>query len=106
MRRAPECLPALLCLVSILLLASCASPQRTTPADPDAARARIAKLIPAKVAARDGWAVDIFAAFEALEIAPTTENASAVIAIAQQESGFQSDPAVPGLPAIARREID
>ncbi len=70
------------------------------------ARAQISKLIPSKVTARDGWAVDIFAAFEALEIAPSAQNTCAVIAIAQQESGFQADPPVPGLPAIARKEID
>src|SRR5262245_19335734 len=107
MRRAPVCLPALLVtFFSSLTLMGCASQNRATPVDPDAARAQIAKLIPAKVTTRDGWAVDIFAAFEALEIAPGAENACAVIAIAQQESGFQADPSVPGLPGIARREID
>jgi hypothetical protein len=29
-----------------------------------------------------------------------------VIAVTQQESGFQADPPVPGLPSMARREID
>ena len=55
---------------------------------------------------RDGWAVDIFAAFEALSIRPTPENICAVIAVTEQESTFQANPSVPGLPAIARREID
>jgi hypothetical protein len=107
MRRATQCLPALLAVTGAVVLWSCASRNFRSPAiDPDAARARITKLIPAKVATRDGWAVDMFAAFEALEIAPSTENACAVIAVAQQESGFQADPTVPGLPGIARREID
>lgn len=107
MHRALLSHPALLfSLVAGMILAGCVSQNRTAPVDPDAARAQIAKLIPAKVAARDGWAVDIFAAFESLEIAPTRENACAVIAVAQQESRFQADPSVPGLPGIARREID
>jgi hypothetical protein len=55
---------------------------------------------------REGWAVDIFAAFEALSIRPTSENMCAVIAVTEQESTFQANPPVPGLPAIARREID
>lgn len=96
-----------LVLAGIALLSAC-SPQRTRepPINPDAAREEIARLLPANVASRDGWAVDIFSAFEALSIRPTTENACAAIAVTEQESTFQAQPAVPGLPAIARREID
>jgi hypothetical protein len=53
--------------------------------DPDVARAQIAKLIPAKVTSRDGWAVDMFAAFEALGLPPSANNTCAVIAIVQQD---------------------
>jgi hypothetical protein len=62
--------------------------------------------MPPNVANRDGWAVDIFAAFEALDIRPTAENICAVVAVTEQESTFQFNPAVPGLAAIARREIE
>jgi hypothetical protein len=48
----------------------------------------------------------MLAAFDALEVRPDTHNICAVAAIIQQESGFQVDPVVPGLPALARREID
>ena len=48
----------------------------------------------------------MFAAFEALELRPTPRNICAVVAVIQQETGFQVDPVVPGLPAMARREID
>jgi hypothetical protein len=48
----------------------------------------------------------MFAAFEALDVRPTTRNICAAVAVIQQESGFQVDPPVPGLPAMARREID
>ena len=90
------------------MLSACTGPQRTRePAvDPDVARAEIAKLLPAKVENRTGWALDIFAAFEALSIRPTAENICAVIAVTEQESTFRANPPVPGLPAIARREID
>jgi Protein of unknown function (DUF1615) len=98
------------CLVSLALagLAACTSSRRVAepPVDPDVARAEIANRIPPKVANRDGWAVDIFAALEALSIRPTTENICAVIAVTEQESTFQANPTVPGLSAIARREID
>ena len=59
-----------------------------------------------KISNRDAWAVDIFAAFEALSIRPTPENICAVVAVTEQESTFQVNPPVPGLAAIARREID
>lgn len=94
-------------LAGVALLSSCTNPElRPPPIDPDVARAEIAKRLPPKVANRDGWAIDIFAAFEALSIRPTTENICAVIAVAEQESTLQVDPQVTGLPAIAQREIE
>jgi hypothetical protein len=94
-------------LAGTILVSACTNPAlREPPIDPDVARAEIAKRLPPKVSNRDAWAVDIFAAFEALSIRPTTENICAVVAVTEQESTFQVNPAVPGLAAIARREID
>ena len=93
--------------LQIVLLGGCSSaPPRERPVDPDVARAEIRARIPPALANRDGWAIDMFAAFEALELRPTPRNICAVVAVIQQETGFQVDPAVPGLPAMARREID
>ena len=93
--------------VAALLFGGCSSaPPREPPVDPDVARAEIRARIPPVVANRDGWAIDMFAAFEALEVRPTPRNICAVVAVIQQESGFQVDPVVPGLPSMARREID
>jgi len=94
-------------LAGALALPACTNPQmRQPPIDPDVARAEIAKRIPPRIAHREAWAIDIFAAFESLAIRPTPENICAVIAVTEQESTFQVSPAVPGLAAIARREID
>jgi len=94
-------------LAGTLWVSACTNPAlREPPIDPDVARAEIAKHLPAKVGNREAWAVDIFAAFEALSIRPTTENICAVVAVSEQESTFQVNPPVPGLAAIARREID
>src|SRR5262245_38877597 len=71
-------MPFLAVIASVLVLAGCASSTRPRESiDPDTARAAIEARIPPKVSARDGWAVDIFAAFEALGIAPTTDNVCA-----------------------------
>ena len=66
----------------------------------------VEELLPARLADRRGWAEDMYAALTALRVEPTTENVCAVIAIIEQESGFRVDPSIPGLPAMARRELD
>ncbi len=69
-------------------------------------RSLVGRLLPDGIKDRAGWATDIYAAFAALDIAPTPENICASIAVAGQESGFEVDPVVPGLASIARKEID
>src|SRR6202020_1056584 len=39
-------------------------------------------------------------------VQPSRDNICAVVAVIEQESGFHVDPVIPGLPAIAWREID
>jgi hypothetical protein len=77
-----------------------------TPLDVESARARVAKLLPSNVKDRSGWAIDLHAAYEQLRIPQATETYCATLAIVEQESTFQADPAVPNLPAIVRKEID
>jgi hypothetical protein len=91
-----------------MLFAGCASETSRTraPLRPEDVRAQIAALLPATVADRPGWAVDIYAAFSALHLEPGIDNICAVLAIAEQESSYRADPAVPGLGRIARAEID
>ncbi|MDD2667052.1 MAG: DUF1615 domain-containing protein [Zoogloea sp.] len=69
-------------------------------------RTLVARFIPPQVKDRDAWAGDIFSAFSALRISPTPDNICAVIAIIEQESTFQADPPVAGLPQIVWKEID
>jgi len=78
---------------------------REARVDPDVARAQIEQLLPAGVQNKSGWALDIFAAFEALGIAPSVDNSCAVIAVTEQESTFQESPRVPGLAGIATKQI-
>lgn len=93
--------------IGLLVLAGCGT-QRTQEPEltPEQARAQIVRLMPAKTADRQGWATDIHAAFAAQKIPLTVENLCSVLAVTEQESTYQVDPAVPGLAGIARGEID
>lgn len=96
-----------LVFAAVASLAACTSSRVSEPpVDPDVVRADISKRLPASAKHREGWAIDIFAAFEALSIKPTPQNICAAIAVTEQESTFEVNPSVPGLPEIARREID
>jgi hypothetical protein len=66
----------------------------------------ITKLLPATLKDKEGWASDLQSAYKALHISPTNEHFCAAIAVIEQESSFQADPMVPGLPGIIRREIE
>lgn len=91
----------------IALVAGCATQQVESPGqDPAKVQARIMRVLPGGTDDRAGWARDITAAFAAQQIEPSASNLCAVIAVAGQESNFQSDPAVLGLGRIARAEID
>ncbi|VVQ31132.1 hypothetical protein PS943_02228 [Pseudomonas fluorescens] len=95
-------------VAALLVLAGCGT-QRTQelPArKPAEVKAEIVRLLPAQTADRQGWATDIYAAFAAQSIYPSTQNLCSVLAVTEQESTFQVDPPVPGLGKIAREEID
>jgi hypothetical protein len=106
-----------LAAVTLVLLAGCATTGqeffRGAQQQPRVERRMLARgpalieqLLPPRVADRHGWAEDMHAALAALQVEPTAENVCAVIAIVEQESSFRVDPAIPGLPAMARRELD
>ena len=73
---------------------------------PDQARAVIGAALPRSVHDRAGWTDDLYEAFALQSIDPTQENICAAVAVIDQESNFRVDPVVPGLAAIAWREID
>ncbi|WP_268603109.1 DUF1615 family protein, partial [Escherichia coli] len=95
-------------LAALLALAGCTSKTTTTvpAARPADVKARLMTLIPANAGDRQGWATDITAAFAAQGIEPSDENLCSVLAVTEQESTFQANPQVPGLPKIAWKEID
>jgi hypothetical protein len=93
-------------IACIALLAACARAPRPAPPRPAEVRALIERLLPERTPDRAGWAADVYAAFAALELDPSAANLCAALAVTEQESGFEADPAVANLPKIARAEID
>jgi hypothetical protein len=75
-------------------------------ADERDGRVRIARLLPATVREAAGWAGDLQAAFVHLDIVQSAPTYCAAIAVIEQESSFQADPVVAGLPAIVWRELE
>ena len=69
-------------------------------------RALVSAHLPPKLADRSGWATDIFAAIASLQVDPTPQNVCAIVAVTEQESGFQADPVVPHLGEIAERALE
>lgn len=97
-----------LTLLTLLVLAGCSSKKSPEapvrqPAD---VKAQIQRLLPAHVSDKAGWSADIYTAFRTQQIDPNTKNLCAAIAVADQESNFSAEAAVPGLPKIAWGEID
>lgn len=68
--------------------------------------ARIVKLFPATLKDRTGWAADLQAAYAALGLAYAAPTYCASIAVMEQETGFQVDPVIPGLPGIVHKELE
>jgi hypothetical protein len=99
----------LLILSAAVLLTSCVteSPPVAGPAmSPAQGRALIDQSLPRGVPDRAGWVTDIYAGFTVQSLELTRQNVCAVVAVIEQESNFQVDPEIPGLGAIAWREID
>jgi len=88
-------------------LAGCVG-QPPAPVTPDAATSRelIDRSLPRNLVDRSGWEADIDTAFTVQALTPSHENVCAVVAVIEQESSFQVNPIIPGLPAIAWREIN
>lgn len=92
------------------------APAKTLPIEisPEVAQANMASgfknsikfWMPSKVVDKDGWAQDIYQAFASQKITPNKENVCAAIAVIDQESSFQADPKVPGLPQIVNKELE
>ncbi len=67
---------------------------------------KIKTWLPAKASDKEGWSQDIYQAFYTQKINLNKENICAAIAIINQESSFQVEPKIPGLPQIVKKELE
>lgn len=114
---APRLLATTMTLLSGCILAGCTTSKNTTttrPGNADLPAAQrpqdvasvVRQKMPASVKDREQWAKDLATTFDSQGLDPTLENICSVLAVAQQESNYQADPAVAGLNKIAWKEID
>jgi len=68
-------------------------------------RQALTRLIPESVKDRSGWSNDLYTALLSLRIPASVENACAAMAVIEQESTWQGDPVVPGLPAMVWQQM-
>ncbi|WP_066803732.1 DUF1615 family protein [Moraxella oblonga] len=95
---------SLIALALLSLLSACSQP--ATKTTPTLTNDDIAKLIPKHVKNRPSWASDIASVFDELKLHKDTQNICTVIAVIDQESNFNANPAVPNLGQASLRAID
>lgn len=96
-----------LVLFALMLLAGCVTTPVVRPDErPRMSVEQVTAHIPEKAADREGWARDVLAALDAQQQPANSETVCEVLAIIEQESGFQADPAVPGLAKLLRAKLD
>lgn len=89
-------------------LSACA-PRHARPEPPLPPRVTVeeaVRLVPPDVKEREGWAEDVLAALEAHRLYPSAEAVCSVFAVIEQESGFEPNPAVPGLARIVEERLE
>lgn len=97
----------LLVLSTALLLTACDRIQSQD--DPELTRAdikKLSKMLPKRVKDRQAWAEDILKIMDELKIERNLQNTCSIVAVVDQESNFQADPAVPNLGKTAMEELN
>jgi hypothetical protein len=108
MQTVPSATATLRIAAALLVLVAALSGCATGPSREQASarRAVVESAVPRTIADRPGWVDDLDAVFATLPVEATSENVCAVLAVAEQESGYRTDPVVTNLPAITLAEME
>src|SRR5262245_9795454 len=97
----------------VVLVAAVTACHEAPPPAPPAARppaplglGQVRAAFPDGVGDPGGWAKDLLAGFTDSALVPDATRVCAVVAVLQQESGFQADPPVPNLGTLVRKRLD
>ncbi|HZI02690.1 MAG TPA: DUF1615 family protein [Archangium sp.] len=91
----------------VALLSACARNTRPeVPLPPRVTVQQVTQLVPPDEKDREGWAQDVLAALEAHRQYPSAVSVCSVLAVIEQESGFEANPAVPGLSRIVQQKLE
>ncbi|HYH99828.1 DUF1615 family protein [Hyalangium sp.] len=95
----------------LLVLTSCGTrglrgSEGSAPLPPRLSLVEVARLIPPHVKEREGWGQEVLSALEARQVHPSAEPVCEVLAVIEQESGFQANPVVKELPRIVRKRLE
>ncbi len=93
-------------LLVFLSLQGCTTHISENSEAPAIDHAAVVRLLPPQVKDRAGWASDIAKAIQEAKREVNAERVCAVVAVIQQESGFQVDPKVSELPRIVRNGLE
>lgn len=93
-------------VVFMFVLSGCVTRHARRDEPPRMTVAQVAERIPARVTDREGWAADVLTALQVQKRPADPETVCQVLAIIEQESGFQENPAVPGLSKLIKAELE
>jgi len=98
--------------LAVLLLGGITACHEAPPPPPPPARpppplgpAQVQAAFPERVGDPAGWAKDLLAAFSDAGLVPDATRVCAVVAVLEQESGFQADPPVANLASLVRTRL-
>ena len=95
----------LVALSCAVITTACHKKPEEDPAIHLAEKDKVARLIPARTKDRKSWATDILAIMDEAKYPHSLENICTIVAIVDQESNFQADPAVAGLSRDAKKAL-
>ena len=87
-------------------LATACKPKSPAPVVRELSVAEVARFVRSDVSDKKGWAADVRLGLKAAGQPIDADHVCQVLAIVEQESGYEADPAVPGLGKVVKGELD
>lgn len=93
-------------VLGLALLVGCPKPTPAPRPSRDLAPLRVSQLVRGDVQDKEGWGADVHRALVQAGQPVTKDTACQVLAVIEQESGYEADPVVPNLGRVVKGEVD